>query len=124
MTWCAVKSGWHFPAKAAAPAGFVGDGRGDRVVADLLFGERRGPDGTPPGRPRGSGRKAADLYARLLAAESHATAERRRELRVVELDVASQESGRPTATGMILKEGAGIMPGGCGCPRCWWDSLG
>ena len=20
--------------------------------------------------------------------------------------------------------GRGIMPGGCGCPRCWWDSLG
>ena len=29
--------------------------------------------------------------------------------------------GRP---GAILKEGAGITPGGCGCPRCWWDSLG
>ena len=45
------------------------------------------------------------------------------DLRVVELDVTSQESASP-ATGSIPKEGAGIMPGGCGCPRCWWDSLG
>ncbi len=43
------------------------------------------------------------------------------DLRVVELDVTSQESAS-TATGTILKESAGIMPGGCGCPRYWWDS--
>ena len=43
--------------------------------------ERRAPDGTQLGRPPGNGRKAADLYARLLAAEPHATAERKRELR-------------------------------------------
>ena len=49
---------------------------------DLLFGERKAPDGTPLGRPPGSGRKAADIYARLLAAEPHATAERKRELRL------------------------------------------
>jgi len=48
---------------------------------DLLFGERKGPDGTQLGRPPGSGRKAADLYAGLLAAEPYATAERKRELR-------------------------------------------
>ena len=35
------------------------------------------PGGTQLGRPPGSGRKAADLYARLLAAEPHATAERK-----------------------------------------------
>ena len=54
----------------------------ERKPYDLLFGERKAPDGTPLGRPPGSGRKAADLYAALLAAEPHATAERRRELRI------------------------------------------
>ena len=53
----------------------------ERKPYDLLFGERKGPDGTPLGRPPGSGRKPADLYAALLAAEPHATAERQRELR-------------------------------------------
>ena len=53
----------------------------ERRPYDLLFGERKGPDGTQLGRPPGSGRKAADLYAQLLAAEPHATAERKRELR-------------------------------------------
>ena len=54
----------------------------ERKPYDLLFGERKAPDGTPLGRPPGSGRKAADLYAALLAAEPHATAERKRELRI------------------------------------------
>ena len=54
----------------------------ERGPYDLLFGERKAPDGTPLGRPPGSGRKAADLYAKLLAAEPHATAERKRELRI------------------------------------------
>ena len=53
----------------------------ERGPYDLLFGERKAPDGAPLGRPPGGGRKAADLYAKLLAAEPHATAERRRELR-------------------------------------------
>ena len=53
----------------------------EREPYDLLFGERKAPDGTPLGRPPGSGRKAADIYAQLLAAEPHATAERKRELR-------------------------------------------
>jgi conjugative relaxase-like TrwC/TraI family protein len=53
----------------------------ERKPYDLLFGERRAPDGTPLGRPPRSGRKAADLYAALLASEPHATAERKRELR-------------------------------------------
>ena len=47
-----------------------------------MFGQREAPDGTPLGRPPGSGRKAAELYARLLAAEPHATAERHHELRI------------------------------------------
>jgi hypothetical protein len=54
----------------------------ERDAYDLLFGQRRAPDGTQLGRPPGSGRKAADIYARLLAAEPHATAERRHELHV------------------------------------------
>ena len=54
----------------------------ERDVYDLLFGERKAPDGTQLGRPPGSGRKAADIYVQLLAAEPHATAERRHELRV------------------------------------------
>ena len=53
----------------------------EREPYDLLFGERRAPDGTQLGRPPGNGRRAADLYAGLLAAEPHATAERKRALR-------------------------------------------
>jgi len=51
----------------------------EREAYDLLFGQRKAPDGTPLGTP-GAGRKAADLYAQLLAVEPHATAERRAEL--------------------------------------------
>jgi conjugative relaxase-like TrwC/TraI family protein len=54
----------------------------EREPYDLLFGQRKAPDGTRLGKPPDGGRKAADLYARLLAAEPHATAERRRELRI------------------------------------------
>jgi hypothetical protein len=54
----------------------------ERKAYDLLFGQRKAPDGTQLGKPSANGRKAADLYARLLAAEPHATAERRHELRV------------------------------------------
>ena len=53
----------------------------EREPYDLLFGERKAPDVIGLGRPPGDGRKAADLYAALLAAEPHATAERKRELR-------------------------------------------
>jgi len=53
----------------------------ERKPYDLLFGKRKAPDGTPLGRTPGNGRKPADVYARLLAAEPHATAERKRELR-------------------------------------------
>ena len=52
----------------------------ERKPYDLLFGERKGPDGTPLGRRPSGGKKAADLYVQLLAAEPHATAERKREL--------------------------------------------
>ena len=54
----------------------------EREPYELLFGQRKAPDGNPLGRPPGNGRKAADLYARLLTAEPHATVERRHELRV------------------------------------------
>jgi conjugative relaxase-like TrwC/TraI family protein len=70
---------WWGP--GAKALGFEPGQRVEREPYDLLFGERKAPDGTQLGRPPGSGRKAADLYAALLAAEPHATAERRRELR-------------------------------------------
>jgi len=54
----------------------------ERKPYDLLFGKRQAPDGSPLGRPPDGGRKAADLYARLLAAEPHATAGRQHELRI------------------------------------------
>src|SRR5579863_9614710 len=50
-----------------------------REAYDLLFGQRKAPDGTPLGRSAGVGRKTAGLYAQLLAAEPLASAERRRE---------------------------------------------
>ena len=71
---------WWGP--GAKALGFDHGQRVEREPYDLLFGERKGPDGTQFGRPPGNGRKAADLYAQLLAAEPHATAERRRELRI------------------------------------------
>ena len=54
----------------------------EREPYDLLFGQRKALDGTPLGRPPGNGRKAADIYAQLLAAEPHATADRKHELRI------------------------------------------
>jgi hypothetical protein len=56
----------------------------ERGSYDLLFGQRKAPDGTPLGRPPGGGRKAQDCYARLSAGEPRATAERRRELRIID----------------------------------------
>ena len=71
---------WWGP--GAMALGFVPGQRVERQPYDLLFGQRKDPDGTPLGRPPGGGRKAADLYARLLAAEPHATAGRQHELRI------------------------------------------
>ena len=62
----------------------------ERQPYDLLFGERKSPDGTQLGRSPGGGRKAADLYAALLAAEPHATAERKCELRAEAVKKARQ----------------------------------
>jgi hypothetical protein len=49
---------------------------------DLLFGQRKAPDGAPLGRPPDGARKIADFYARLLAAEPQATSERKHELQI------------------------------------------
>jgi len=54
----------------------------EREPYDLLFGHRQAPDGTPLGRPPGGKLKAAEAYAQLLAAEPHATAERKHQLRI------------------------------------------
>ena len=54
----------------------------ERKPYGLLFGKRKAPDGTPLGRPPDGGRKLADVYARLLDAELHATAGRKRERRI------------------------------------------
>src|ERR1039457_5373296 len=62
----------------------------NREPYDLLFGQRQAPDGTQLGRPPATGRKAADLYAQLLTAEPHATAERKRELRTEAVHKARQ----------------------------------
>ena len=81
----ASESGGEPPGRWWGPgAEALGFGHGQRVEREpykLLFGERKAPDGTSLGRSPDGGRKAADLYAALLAAEPHATAERRRELR-------------------------------------------
>jgi conjugative relaxase-like TrwC/TraI family protein len=79
---------WWGPGTRAL--GFEPGQRVERGPYDLLFGERRAPDGTQVGRPPGNGRKAADLYAALLAAEPHATAERKRELRTEAVKKARQ----------------------------------
>ncbi len=69
---------WWGP--GAEALGFTQGQLVEREPYDLLFGERKAPDGTQLGRlPRG-GQEAADLFQLLLAAEPHATAERRREL--------------------------------------------
>src|SRR6476646_3053479 len=71
---------WWGP--GARALGFKDGQTVERKPYDLLFGERKALDGSQLGRPPGDGRKAADLYAQLLAAEPQATAERRRALRI------------------------------------------
>ena len=79
---------WWGP--GAEALGFANGQTIERKPYDLLFGERKAPDGTQLGRSPGSGRKAADLYAQLLAAEPHATSERKRELRLEATRMARQ----------------------------------
>jgi hypothetical protein len=80
----ASESGGEPPGRWWGPgAKALGFGQGRRIERqpyDLLFGKRQAPDGTPLGRAPASGRKAAEVYKALLAAEPHATAERKREL--------------------------------------------
>ena len=71
---------WWGP--AAEALGFDPGQVVEREPYDLLFGQRKAPDGTPLGRRPGGAVTAADWYAKLLAAEPHATAERRHELQV------------------------------------------
>jgi conjugative relaxase-like TrwC/TraI family protein len=70
---------WWGP--AAEALGFVPGQTIEREPYDLLFGQRKAPDGTPLGRPPGGNKKAAEIYAGLLAAEPQATPGRRRKLR-------------------------------------------
>ena len=79
---------WWGP--GAKDLGFEPGQRIERDLYDLLFGERKAPSGTQLGRPPNGGRKAADLYEALLAAEPHATAERKRELRTEAVRKARQ----------------------------------
>jgi hypothetical protein len=92
----AAERGWEPPGRWWGPGaralGFEQGQVVDREPYDLLFGERKGPDGTQLGRPPAGAKAAADLYARLLAAEPHATAERKRELR---LEAASRARRSP-----------------------------
>jgi hypothetical protein len=89
-----ARPGENRPAAGGGPGaralGFEPGQTVEREPYDLLFGERKSPDGTQLGRPPGNGRKAADLYAALLAAEPHATAERKRELRTEAVKKARQ----------------------------------
>jgi TrwC relaxase len=90
----ASESGGEPPGRWWGPgAQALGLGQGqvvERSPYDLLFGARKAPDGTQLGRPPGGGRKAADIYARLLGAEPHVTAERKRELRIEAVRQARQ----------------------------------
>jgi TrwC relaxase len=79
---------WWGP--GARAIGFNDGQQIDREPYDLLFGERQAPDGTQLGRSPANARKAADLYAQLLAAEPHATAERKRDLRTEAVRKARQ----------------------------------
>jgi len=79
---------WWGP--GAQALGFAPGQTVEREPYDALFGKRQAPDGTPLGRPPSGGRKAADLYKALLAAEPHATAERRRDLRLQATSKARQ----------------------------------
>ena len=79
---------WWGP--GARALGFESGQRIEREPYDLLFGERQAPDGTQLGRRPDNGRKAADVYTLLLAAEPHATAERKLELRTEAVKKARQ----------------------------------
>ena len=64
-------------------AGFAAGQRAEREPYNLLFGERKGPDGRKLGRAPGNAGKAAEIYKGLQAAEPGADDHRRAELRIV-----------------------------------------
>jgi conjugative relaxase-like TrwC/TraI family protein len=68
--------------RGAAALGFEQGQVVERGPYDLLFGERKAPDGTQLGRRPAGAQATAELYAKLLAAEPHSTAERKRELAI------------------------------------------
>jgi TrwC relaxase/AAA domain len=74
---------WWGP--GAEALGFARGQRVDREPYDLLFGERKGPDGAQLGRPprfAEARERYREIRDQLLAAEPHATAEREAELRI------------------------------------------
>jgi hypothetical protein len=71
--------------RGAEALGFARGQRVDREPYDLLFGERRGPDGVRLGRPprfAEARERYREIRDQLLAGEPHATAEREAELRI------------------------------------------
>jgi TrwC relaxase len=74
---------WWGP--GAEALGFARGQRVDREPYDLLFGERKGPDGARLGRPprfAEARERYREVRDQLLTAEPHATAEREAELRI------------------------------------------
>ena len=67
--------------------------------------EHKAPDGTSLDRPPGSVRKAADIYTASLAAEPHATAERKREL---QLEATRQARQSPLLFDLTLSKSISI----------------
>src|SRR5689334_18674445 len=71
---------WWGP--GAERLGFAAGQRVEREPYNLLFGERKGPDGQKLGRAPANAGKAAEIYRGLLAAEPGANDHRRAELRI------------------------------------------
>jgi hypothetical protein len=108
---------WWGP--GAKALGFEHGQRVERQPYNLLFGERKAPEDTQLGRPPGNSRKAADLYAVLLAAEPHATAERRRELRTEATKKARQSPQGPGKVAFMQLEAALACAAGRGRGGGW-----
>jgi conjugative relaxase-like TrwC/TraI family protein len=72
---------WWGP--GAERLGFADGQRVERQPYNLLFGERKGPDGRKLGRAPANAGKAIEIYKSLLAAEPGADDHRRAELRIV-----------------------------------------
>jgi hypothetical protein len=95
----------HWWGPGARALGFRNGQEIERKPYDLVFGQRVHPlDGTRLGRRRQAADKAAEAaYARLLQAEPHATAQRKRELR----DAAAREARQsPRVGGAVARVGA------------------